>query len=124
MSSIEESTMYSADISSIAKASTHSTPGTTIDVTKAPGAAVQPYATGGNASATGNVTFYISGSLDGVKWSPGVPITIILNGTTEVVAEPWKLDLEQARFIRVESIDNDDADYTATNVNVIIWGNR
>ena len=124
MSSIEEETMYSADISSIAKASTHSTPGTTLDVTKAPGASVQPYATGGNASATGNVTFYISGSLDGVKWSPGIPITIALNGTTEVVSEPWKLDLEQARFIRVESIDNDDADYTATAVNVLIWGSR
>ena len=85
---------------------------------------MQPYATGGNASASGNVTFYISGSLDGEKWSKGIPITIILNGTTEVVAEPWKLDLEQARYIRVESIDNDDADYTATNVNVTIWGDR
>lgn len=124
MSSIEVSTMYSADISSIAKASTHSTPGTTIDVRKAPGASVQLYVTGGNASATGNVTFYISGSLDGVKWSKGIPITIILNGTTEVVSEPWKLDLEQAQYIRVESIDNDDADYTATNVNVIIRGKR
>lgn len=116
--------MYSADISSIAKASTHSTPGTTIDVTKAIGASVQVYATGGNASASGNMTFYISGSLNGERWSPGIPITIALNGTTEVVSEPWKLHLDQAHFIRVESIDNDDADYTATAVNVDIWGNR
>ena len=115
--------MYAADITSIAKAATHATQGTTIDVTDARQVAIQPYATGGNASASGNVQFFISVSLDGVKWSTGVPITIYLNGTTEVVSEAWNLNVDPIRYIRVESIDNNDADYTATAVNVAIWGN-
>ena len=124
MSTIPFDTMYVADIASIAKAASHSTPGRTVDVTDVHGVAVQPYATGGNASASGNVRFHFSGSLDGERWSTGIPITIALNGTTEVVAEPWEFRTGQMRYLRVESIDNDDADYTATLVNVLIWGNR
>jgi hypothetical protein len=122
MSLLAVDTMYAANIASIAAAGSHTTAGTTIDVSNVRRVSVQPFMTGGNASATGNVTFYITTSIDGSTWSStGVPITVKMSGASKIVSEAWNLDVSGAVFIRIGSIANADASYTTTLLNANIW---
>jgi len=112
-----------SDIASIAKATTI-TEGTdfdsqVIDVTDVDVIVLQGKVTGGNASASGNVTFTILGTLDDSLWDTVAVATLVIamSGASQIVqSDP--LDVRGYRSLKLGSIQNADASYTATVVNL------
>jgi len=84
--------------------------------------AVQVFATGGNASASGDVTATFLCSLDGVNWDslPAVTAHVTMSGVAARCETAW-IDVTNVHSIKLYSLQNADASYTATAVNVR-WG--
>lgn len=114
-----------SDIASLTKASTF-TDGTAneydslvIDVTDVDQVVLQGRVTGAHGSATGDITFNILGSMDGVLWDTVIvaTVTVTMTGTTQAVkSDP--LDVRGYRFLKLGTIGNDDASYAGLLVNL------
>ena len=114
-----------SDIDSLTEASTF-TDGTTneydsvvIDVTDVDRVVLQGRVTGENASADGDITFNILGSVDGVLWDTVIvaTVTVTMNGTTQVVkSDP--LNTRGYRLLKLGTIGNDDTTYAGEAVNL------
>jgi len=82
----------------------------------------QGHVTGGNASASGQVDFNIVGTVDGVLWDTVtvLTLTITMAGVAQIVqSDP--VDVSGLRMVKIKSIQNKDATYTATLVG-LHWG--
>jgi len=114
-----------SDIASLTAASTF-TDGTAneydseeIDVTDIDRVVLQGRVTGENASANGDITFNVLGSLDGVLWDTAIvaTVTVTMTGTTQAVkSDP--LDVKGYRLLKLGTIGNDDASYAGLLVNL------
>jgi len=84
---------------------------------------LQGEVTGGNASADGEVDFVLAGRIkDGGTWDTvaAFTLTLDLNGTTAVL-ESGQIDVQGFHSLKLLSVENKDASYTATLVN-LNWG--
>ncbi len=113
--------MYDADIASIAAATTYATDSNAIDVSDVEIVAVQGKATGGNASAVGVIDINLVGSVDGTNYDTVVFATVsfALSGAAEVRGSGL-VNVRGLNKLKVTSIKNNDASYTADSVNVFI----
>jgi len=111
---------YNDDISSIAAASTHSTASDVeFDVSDVEVIAVQLKSTGGNASISGNLVAKLVGSVDGTNFDTQIYATVTLVQSTNSEERATELiNVRGLSKIKVKEIENEDASYAATNVNV------
>jgi hypothetical protein len=113
--------MYVADITSIAAAGSHTTDSTAMDVSDVEVVAVQVKSTGGNASISGNLVVKIVGSVDGTNFDTQIFATATLVQTTNSEERATALvNVRGLNSIKVTEIENEDASYTSTSVNVFI----
>ena len=84
--------------------------------------ALMAFVTGGHASASGAVDFNFVGSVDGVTWGTNIvkTVTVTMSGAAKIVKTD-QLDMTGYHSLKLYSIQNKDANYTATLVNVW-WG--
>ena len=113
--------MFSADISLDAGA-THTTDSEVLDCRGCSTVIWTAYGTGA-ASYSGNVTFNIVGSPDGVHWaSEGNTDTVVLTGAaeSEAVSDMTdSLNCEAISYLKVTSVVNGDASHAITGCNII-----
>ena len=113
-------------ISSIAAAGQADHPGDytsyDLDVSDVDRIVFQCEATGGNASATGEVHFNFVATLNGTDWDtdPVLEIAVTLAGVATIRGTEG-LDCRGMRTLRLLFVENNDASYTATNVQCL-WG--
>ena len=121
--------LIASDIESIAKASTavngSEFTAVPLEVWDLDTVVLSLYATGGHASASGNVEFKIVGSVDGDNWDTEAlvdpsALVIALNGTSKV-QKSYHINVLGLHSIRLQQVENKDSSYAATNVNVR-WG--
>ncbi len=116
---------YAADIASIAATATYSTAS---DEGYFPGSEeiwISCKATGGNASASGNVTFNFVVKGDATQSYPttaSFSVVLTLSGTSAVVKDA--IVSFPGKLIKVLSIVNGDASYTATLVNAAYFAKQ
>lgn len=111
--------MYVSDIASIAASSSHTTPSDAFDVDDVETIAVQVKSTGANASISGNLTVNLVASVDGTNFDTQVFATVVLVQSDSSEERATELvNVRGLSKIRVNSIENADATYAATNVNV------
>ena len=112
---------YSSDIASIAAGATYTTDSSAIDVQDVEVMAVQVKGTGANASSAGNLVVQLVASLDNSNYDTTAfhTLTVAFSGSSEV-RETNLVNVPGLRSIKVTSVQNTDATYAVTNVNVII----
>lgn len=113
--------MYETDISSIAAATEDTTDSQNMDVSDVETVAAQIKATGANASASGNVVAKIVTSIDGANFDTTVfaTVTVALSGTSAVRATEL-INIRGCNSLRITAIENEDASFAASSVNVAI----
>jgi len=122
MRGVTDVQMYTTDIASIAAASTHTTESdVAMDVSDVEVVAVQLKSTGGDASISGNLVARLVASLDGTNYDTQTYAAVTLIQTTNSEERATELvNVQGIRYLKVKEIENQDASYAATNVNVII----
>lgn len=116
-----------SDLSTIAASGTanHASEFTSnsLDVSDYDSCGLTAYATGANASSSGDVTFYIAGSTDGTNFEDAgnaATFTLALNGTATVRVNS-RLNIDHLQKIRLVRIVNGDTSYAVSNINVEVW---
>lgn len=111
--------LYNSDIASIAAASSSTTDSNVFEVSDVDLIAVQVKSTGANASIAGNLVVKLVGSIDGVNFDTQIFATVTLVQSTNSEERATELiNVRGIASVKVTEIQNEDASYAATSVNV------